>query len=66
MTSGAKKTLWVVGVLVVLGLALPVSNLRRGPALGHCVDGGTAEGRADREGGPRSSRAAVRAATSPA
>ena len=27
MTSGAKKTLWVVGALVVLGLALPVANL---------------------------------------
>jgi len=27
MTLGAKKALWVVGVLVVLGLALPVSNL---------------------------------------
>jgi cytochrome c peroxidase len=27
MTPGTKKALWVVGVLVVLGLALPVSNL---------------------------------------
>jgi len=27
MTPGTKKTLWVVGALVVLGLALPVSNL---------------------------------------
>ena len=34
MTSGAKKTLWVLGVLVVLGLALPVSNLVVGPPSG--------------------------------
>jgi cytochrome c peroxidase len=34
MTSGAKKALWVVGVLVVLGLALPVSNLVVGPPQG--------------------------------
>ena len=34
MTSGAKKTLWVLGVLVVLGLALPVANLVVGPPSG--------------------------------
>jgi cytochrome c peroxidase len=34
MAPGAKKTLWVVGLLVVLGLALPVSNLLVGPAKG--------------------------------
>jgi len=34
MTPGAKKTLWVVGALVVLGLALPVSNLFVGPPSG--------------------------------
>jgi hypothetical protein len=27
MTSGTRKTLWIIGVLVVLGLALPVSNV---------------------------------------
>ena len=34
MAPGAKKTLWAVGALVVLGLALPVSNLLVGPPKG--------------------------------
>jgi len=34
MTLGAKKALWVVGALVVLGLALPVSNLVVGSPVG--------------------------------
>jgi cytochrome c peroxidase len=34
MTPGTKKTLWIVGGLVVLGLALPVSNLLVGSPRG--------------------------------
>lgn len=34
MTPGTKKTLWVLGTLVVLGLAVPVSNLVVGSPVG--------------------------------
>ncbi len=34
MTPGTKKALWAVGVLIILALALPVSNLLVGPPAG--------------------------------